>query len=102
DGIRYRNVTGVQTCALPISSPRFPSASTRALFRHVDHQLVYVLLNIHPRALPSCPIPSETMPMPAPPWTNNANENHQQSTIFSRSEERRVGKECRARLETSD
>src|SRR5699024_10102079 len=25
DGIRDRNVTGVQTCALPISFPRFPS-----------------------------------------------------------------------------
>src|SRR5699024_11534891 len=29
DGIRYRNVTGVQTCALPISVPRYSIASRK-------------------------------------------------------------------------
>lgn len=69
------------------SSLRFPFASTRALFRHVDHQLVYVLLKIHPRSLPSCHLPfaSETIPCrcdAGTPWINNTNKNNQQSTIF--------------------
>src|SRR5207249_6826520 len=33
DGIRDRNVTGVQTCALPISSPNCPSPSSNSSSR---------------------------------------------------------------------
>src|SRR5437868_9510813 len=56
DGIRYRNVTGVQTCALPISRER----SSRHLGRLAR--------------------PDEIA-----------------SAVIFRSEERRVGKECRFR-----
>src|SRR5699024_11419813 len=68
DGIRDRNVTGVQTCALPISPNHFASYSI-----------------IH--------------------WTSLSVPSVSSSTIlclsymfsFIRSEERRVGKECRSR-----
>src|SRR5207249_8343849 len=69
DGIRYRNVTGVQTCALPIS-PRCASASCS--FRWICSRR---------RCAPwrSCHQPVECGASPI------------------RSEERRVGKECRSR-----
>src|SRR5207248_4058345 len=60
DGIRGRTVTGVQTCALPISSRR-----SRLRFRELRQR----------RRRASFEIPCR-----------------------SRSEERRVGKECRSRL----
>src|SRR2546422_8387671 len=66
DGIRDVAVTGVQTCALPISSPGLaPSAHSTA-----------------------CPSPGN-------PARRSAPENR--ASICSRSEERRVGKECRSR-----
>src|SRR5208283_5907731 len=64
DGIRDRDVTGVQTCALPISSPAG--------------------LNRPSTSAPGSLIPGRSIAS---------------STRFppSRSEERRVGKECRSR-----
>src|SRR5437868_8716503 len=84
DGIRDRNVTGVQTCALPISddfSQLMPflvrtwmyasgvmfSIQTIGSLRH--HPLISYLLQVNPAAV----------------------------FIGLRSEERRVGKECRTR-----
>src|SRR6266704_6617613 len=64
DGIRDRNVTGVQTCALPISTNRRTPAS-RAAARSVS-------------------VPSARSRMV---WAK----------VRSRSEERRVGEECRCR-----
>src|SRR6267378_2250683 len=64
DGIRDLYVTGVQTCALPIS-PRIPSTANRL---PVDEAPVHVRSSAVTRA----------------PWR-------------ARSEERRVGKECRSR-----
>src|SRR5699024_11963369 len=61
DGIRDRNVTGVQTCALPISSSR---ANTRS--------------SPPGRSTPTCTLLTPTR-------------------LEWRSEERRVGKECRSR-----
>src|SRR5438034_11411130 len=63
DGIRDHCVTGVQTCALPISTPGsgFPSRNSSA-----------------------APPPVET-------WVSLS------SSPATRSEERRVGKECRSR-----
>src|SRR5437868_12355788 len=69
DGIRDRNVTGVQTCALPISS------SLRS------------------------PAPSGTGPsakVSMSPTTPNVQSSR------TRSEERRVGKECRCRWSPDD
>src|SRR2546430_2858334 len=85
DGIRVLTVTGVQTCALPICSStaatvttsklpgvtfvtRFPSRLTRYTCLHPSRSLV------HRNSVPF-----------ASHW------------ISSRSEERRVGKECRSR-----
>src|SRR5438067_5677469 len=67
DGIRDRNVTGVQTCALPISSP--PNAFTVGLggdggFKAYAYSGVHLIVDV---------------------------------TGYYRSEERRVGKECRSR-----
>src|SRR5438067_6426570 len=59
DGIRDRNVTGVQTCALPISTSCTSAVTAAALEEHRD-----VVLNVRQE---------------------------------NRSEERRVGKECRSR-----
>src|SRR5256885_3564154 len=85
DGIRDYKVTGVQTCALPISPicAALPRARTWLLLsRSVD-----VALNTTaPR------VPTKQMRLPlASKWT---------SLILptdARSEERRVGKECRSR-----
>src|SRR5215813_14352765 len=59
DGIRYADVTGVQTCALPISAPDEPK----------DSEPGFALA----RAMSS------------------------RTLVAGRSEERRVGKECRSR-----
>src|SRR3712207_6924573 len=83
DGIRDIGVTGVQTCALPISPrstrqvPDAPAPPARVPFR---------VLGRGPRAVPGrrptpWPVPAPS-PRPPPP---------------GRSEERRVGKECRSR-----
>src|SRR5699024_11518622 len=69
DGIRDRNVTGVQTCALPI-------------FR-IRHALV--LLN------------STALPIHAIAASCGYSDINYFIKIFKRSEERRVGKECRSR-----
>src|SRR5256885_9186565 len=77
DGIRDYKVTGVQTCALPISIPHL--CRTRLVQR--GHNLSTI------RAWPS--VASEFLPAPTvclPP-----------RHPIERSEERRVGKECRSR-----
>src|SRR5699024_12203729 len=66
DGIRDRNVTGVQTCALPISPPS-PACPVN---------------NLRNRAPVDPPKPRSTAIQPP---------------TGTRSEERRVGKECRSR-----
>src|SRR5256885_5020953 len=74
DGIRDYKVTGVQTCALPISA----SAPSRAARYRDRHRLPQE----RPRSLPPTP--------PCSALLANAN-------AAARSEERRVGKECRSR-----
>src|SRR5690606_40579588 len=74
DGIRDFHVTGVQTCALPISTPEPPTPEPPA-----------------PTSRPAptfrpVPPPGPVPPAPTPPTRGGP-----------RSEERRVGKECRAR-----
>src|SRR5437868_12009219 len=74
DGIRDRNVTGVQTCALPISTPARATSSPP------------------PSSSPS-PRGARRWPPPASPTPPRASA----SAAPARSEERRVGKECRSR-----
>src|SRR5256885_5693669 len=82
DGIRDYKVTGVQTCALPISIP------------------------IHSGYLPECTVRIIKLLLPnfLRLWGRTQDANHTLSGYFHalrlqnlRSEERRVGKECRSR-----
>src|SRR5687768_17721558 len=85
DGIRDVAVTGVQTCALPISPPPPPPSLPGAplLPRLVGWSVP-----------PAPPVPEPPLRPPGPPsaWAGVA-----MPYAISRSEERRVGKECRSR-----
>src|SRR5207249_9766727 len=93
DGIRDRNVTGVQTCALPISSQALPegNAGTTAMSFVVTSPaavpggftVAYSSANITASGSDYTVVGS------ALTFVGNAGE--------TRSEERRVGKECRTR-----
>src|SRR5690606_39305032 len=79
DGIRDFHVTGVQTCALPISSAR-PACSTA-----------------FPRSNRACCSASTATSTRASPSTASRKSSTSSKPCLLRSEERRVGKECRAR-----
>src|SRR5439155_16573745 len=83
DGIRDGHVTGVQTCALPISpaymSPEQASGGGPIDGRSDVYSLACVLYE---------------MLVGEPPYTGPS----AQVVIAKRSEERRVGKECRYRV----
>src|SRR3712207_2622141 len=76
DGIRDIGVTGVQTCALPICVLRTQEAPPR------------MHLAVEAQAIRARPVSRELADRPRLTAV---------STIFFRSEERRVGKECRSR-----
>src|SRR5205809_5839332 len=83
DGIRDVAVTGVQTCALPISRPSLPA--------------VYSAFYLHGASRVSRP---STLLRPAPRPPRKAAEPATFAKAWlpsKRSEERRVGKECRSR-----
>src|SRR3712207_6939749 len=77
DGIRDIGVTGVQTCALPIS----PKGQRPIALGHHRYKWLYVTAFVQP-------ISGETF------WSIS---NGVSKPFFARSEERRVGKECRFR-----
>src|SRR5207253_10812746 len=79
DGIRDGHVTGVQTCALPICSYRNPGGpGGRSGGRAANPRL--------------------SLPTNRPDWGGGGHrKNRQREEGPIRSEERRVGKECRAR-----
>src|SRR5699024_11701446 len=98
DGIRDRNVTGVQTCALPIffpapfvpSSPKSSPSLTNKRRVSTAVRFLNFLVNSFIAMPFICPPPHSVLV-------------HQ--TLFQlahrinhRSEERRVGKECRSRI----
>src|SRR5699024_11865416 len=91
DGIRDRNVTGVQTCALPISSP--PSTdeepmhpfSRRGFLGAVTAAGIAALTGTTAAARPTTPADAAPHPGSAGPDT---------ARPATRSEERRVGKGC--------
>src|SRR5207249_8930234 len=92
DGIRDRNVTGVQTCALPIciAGPQPPEASSWAAPEPAP-----------PQPAPVSPARAEsTTQVTRPPSGGQSDAMHVMATLLVsqlRSEERRVGKECRSR-----
>src|SRR5207249_5655893 len=92
DGIRDRNVTGVQTCALPILVMEIP----------VDEPVHVTLISrdvMHGFYVPAFLFMRNAIPGHPTTFTFTANKLGSfpgQCTEF-RSEERRVGKECRSR-----
>src|SRR5947209_10030892 len=100
DGIRDIGVTGVQTCALPISDARWippcprtagdawalANPAVAALYADMEGSIVH-------RPFVDAPIPLWF----ALVWLCDS-----RSPIVQRSEERRVGKECRSRLAGRD
>src|SRR5256886_4257287 len=84
DGIRDLTVTGVQTCALPILARKSPSAGLDGDLRAIFDDL----------AASSDGKASETAPASA---LIRRLERPLVADVFRRSEERRVGKECRSR-----
>src|SRR5690606_41059757 len=97
DGIRDFHVTGVQTCALPICkrfevADQFGAVAFGSLLSPC-HQIVNeemaAVVKIGPHRTPA----SATQPVLL--------QGEQSVTPGARSEERRVGKECRRRWETS-
>src|SRR5437867_13162706 len=75
DGIRDRTVTGVQTCALPICFHKRGA----------------------PCARPACNASASASIRSTPPISKRSPD----ATVCARSEERRVGKECRSRWSPS-
>src|SRR5260370_3427619 len=80
DGIRDSSVTGVQTCALPIFASKrgafTPARTERTAFRSEDNRCTWFSVSA---------------------GRQDAIDLHRRLRIRCRSEERRVGKECRSR-----
>src|SRR5207249_9157777 len=89
DGIRDRNVTGVQTCALPIFHGTV--SRTRALLIVQPNTEMWRVLRLMGGARGRVPLA-----YPRPPRFR-ASARHTDVPRVFRSEERRVGKECRCR-----
>src|SRR3712207_6993625 len=84
DGIRDIGVTGVQTCALPISVPHTIARRRNSAGRLRAASAMTMALS---------PASTRSIRMIASSAENQAVEN----SSIERSEERRVGKECRSR-----
>src|SRR3989442_8179619 len=80
DGIRDADVTGVQTCALPISAVARP-APGRAPVAQLEHAALLAAARIRPACGHQQRVDTRARP----------------GRADARSEERRVGKECRSR-----
>src|SRR3712207_7611814 len=84
DGIRDIGVTGVQTCALPISSYTSRIASS--------------ITSVTGSVAAGETLPVDVLMKSAPPAIASSDARRTLSYVpSSRSEERRVGKECRSR-----
>src|SRR5437588_3495944 len=86
DGIRDHCVTGVQTCALPISR---------------DYALMLVMLRLSLRVSEVCSLRASSVKWSHGRWTLRCKVKGGREEVWplpkERSEERRVGKECRCR-----
>src|SRR5256885_7641045 len=83
DGIRDYKVTGVQTCALPICGNWGNEFARLAALSQLDTQQLWQLMP---------PYPGE-----APATSTDLAALYRGLGVYRRSEERRVGKECRSR-----
>src|SRR5256885_3543647 len=84
DGIRDYKVTGVQTCALPISNCTGKTVIGLSLSRYEQVRRKQLVLYLSPYILLASQIVLEAKGLDIP-------------AVPLRSEERRVGKECRSR-----
>src|SRR5207245_8624300 len=89
DGIRDATVTGVQTCALPIYLLVGSTASSSAKF---------AVLNVS-SGTPTASVSAGTAGAASLTATGVLATTAKQTLSLGRSEERRVGKECRCRWE---
>src|SRR5699024_11691715 len=87
DGIRDRNVTGVQTCALPISDDHLYSLSSSLMVKE-DYDFVFV----HPMGIDDA---GHKFGAGSKEYSGAVIQNDKLLSTYIRSEERRVGKECR-------
>src|SRR5439155_8015816 len=93
DGIRDGHVTGVQTCALPIFSMTLVASDKNTS----SHSCSVAMYELHGASVPAAGTYSVVVS-----YTNGSNDS-QAAVCMSfrgikpRSEERRVGKECRSR-----
>src|SRR5690606_41122846 len=92
DGIRDFHVTGVQTCALPISGARSLVGAHRTAGRPVRARLVPAPVP-RPRLRRDRPMTSKRPTKPS----KTAQTKKSATSAKARSEERRGGKECRTR-----
>src|SRR5207249_6259735 len=93
DGIRDRNVTGVQTCALPISHSLARLVRPDMPELRADHWPLAAGLRDRHRGLARCAVRGDLRTVPC---------QFQKSYPRERSEERRVGKEWRSRRVSGD
>src|SRR5699024_11860883 len=91
DGIRDRNVTGVQTCALPILAMIYSALMSSSLMVLARPRLMRMGFLVLPSSFKS----SKFCMFRAPTWITSTSSNRGRW----RSEERRVGKERRAETE---
>src|SRR5699024_11541341 len=98
DGIRDRNVTGVQTCALPISAEDRTSLLSGLAHDPVLRDVFLPLTSGAALHIP--PASAIRDPRALIRWINDSAISIAHTT--PRSEERRVGKECRSRGARAD
>src|SRR5699024_11344954 len=97
DGIRDRNVTGVQTCALPISELRrvIDALGHRVVSETWLRETTDVSLELVARAEAELGNVDDGIRFGEPARTGTESD----TAIIDRSEERRVGKEWRSRMD---
>src|SRR5207245_8638778 len=96
DGIRDATVTGVQTCALPISLHTMRRAESRWAIAGAGMILLVAVEQFVFCCYPRFQIPLAYLAVALLIGGSTCYRNRNESARETRSEERRVGKECRS------